>query len=70
MALFPITKLWKMVVNISRYVSTAQSELEIDLTSAHAELVGIENDIRTAKAKHNVFLKELGLPPLPSVDSE
>ena len=52
-------------LNISRYVSTAQSEVEIDLTATHAELVSIENDIRSAAAKHNVFLKELGLPPLP-----
>jgi type I restriction enzyme M protein len=57
-------------LNISRYVSTAQSELEIDLTATHAELVSIENDIRSAAAKHNVFLKELGLPPLPLVDSD
>lgn len=57
-------------LNISRYVSTAQSDLEIDLTAIHAELVSIENDIRSAAAKHNVFLKELGLPPLPLVDSD
>jgi type I restriction enzyme M protein len=57
-------------LNISRYVSTAQSAVEIDLTATHAELVSIENDIRSAAAKHNVFLKELGLPPLPSVDSD
>ncbi|HEX3525493.1 MAG TPA: type I restriction-modification system subunit M [Thermoanaerobaculia bacterium] len=52
-------------LNISRYVSTAQAEVEIDLKATHAELISIENDIRTATAKHNVFLKELGLPPLP-----
>jgi type I restriction enzyme M protein len=52
-------------LNISRYVSTAQSEQEIDLTAAHRELVEIENTIRTAKKTHNDFLKELGLPPLP-----
>jgi type I restriction enzyme M protein len=57
-------------LNISRYVSTAQSEVEIDLTATHDKLVSIENDIRSAAAKHNVFLKELGLPPLPSVDSD
>ena len=57
-------------LNISRYVSTAQSELEIDLTATHEELVSIENDIRNVTAKHNVFLKELGLPPLSSVDSD
>jgi type I restriction enzyme M protein len=55
-------------LNISRYVSTAQAEVEIDLKASHAELVSIEGEIRSATAKHNVFLKELGLPPLPSVD--
>ena len=57
-------------LNISRYVSTTQDEVEIDLTATHAELVSIENDIRTAAAKHNAFLKELGLPPLPATDSD
>jgi type I restriction enzyme M protein len=57
-------------LNISRYVSTAQSEAEIDLAATHAALVSIENDIRSAAAKHNVFLKELGLSPLPLVDSD
>jgi type I restriction enzyme M protein len=52
-------------LNISRYVSTAQAEEEIDLAATHAELVKIERDIREAKTKHNAFLKELGLPPLP-----
>jgi type I restriction enzyme M protein len=53
-------------LNISRYVSTAQDEVEIDLKATHDELVNIEGQIRTAAAKHNEFLKELGLPPLPS----
>jgi type I restriction enzyme M protein len=53
-------------LNISRYVSTAQDEAEVDLTATHAELVRIEKDIRKATAKHNEFLKELGLPLLPS----
>jgi type I restriction enzyme M protein len=57
-------------LNISRYVSTAQDEVEIDLKATHAELVSIEGEIRSATAKHNVFLKELGLPPLPSFDSD
>lgn len=52
-------------LNISRYVSTAEQEPEIDLAATHAELVKIEDAIRTATAKHNEFLKELGLPPLP-----
>lgn len=52
-------------LNISRYISTAQQETEIDLAATHGELVGIENAIRKATAKHNEFLKELGLSPLP-----
>jgi type I restriction enzyme M protein len=52
-------------LNISRYISTAQDEVEIDLAATHAEIVKAENDIRAATAKHNTFLRELGLPPLP-----
>lgn len=52
-------------LNISRYVSTAEDEVEIDLAATHRELVKIEQAIKTATAKHNKFLKELGLPPLP-----
>ncbi|WP_018124596.1 type I restriction-modification system subunit M [Desulfovibrio oxyclinae] len=52
-------------LNISRYVSTAKPEPEIDLKATHAQLVKAEKDIKTAKEKHNAFLKELGLPPLP-----
>jgi type I restriction enzyme M protein len=52
-------------LNISRYISTAVAELEIDLTATHDELVKIEESIRKAASKHNEFLSELGLPPLP-----
>jgi type I restriction enzyme M protein len=52
-------------LNISRYVTTAEQEPEIDLAATHAQLVAIEAEIRQATAKHNGFLKELGLPPLP-----
>ena len=52
-------------LNISRYVSTAEPEVEIDLKETHRELVKIEKSIEKAKAKHNEFLKELGLKPLP-----
>lgn len=52
-------------LNISRYISTAVAEAEIDLSATHAELVKIESDIAAAKAKHNAFLIELGLKPLP-----
>ena len=52
-------------LNISRYISTAVSEAEIDLDATHDELVDIEEAIAVAKAKHNGFLKELGLKLLP-----
>jgi type I restriction enzyme M protein len=52
-------------LNISRYISTAVGEEEIDLGATHQQLVEIEATIRAATAKHNQFLKELGLPKLP-----
>jgi type I restriction enzyme M protein len=52
-------------LNISRYISTAVGEAEIDLDKTHKELVDIEKAIAAAKDKHNVFLRELGLKPLP-----
>ena len=52
-------------LNISRYVSTAEAEEEIDLASVHAELVALEQKRKAALDKHNAFLRELGLPPLP-----
>jgi type I restriction enzyme M protein len=52
-------------LNISRYVSTAEDTVEIDLKAVHDNLVNIEKDIAAAKQKHNAFLVELGLPPLP-----
>ncbi len=52
-------------LNISRYISTAVGEEEIDLSATHAKLVGIEDAIQTAKDKHNGFLKELGKPLIP-----
>jgi len=53
-------------LNISRFVSTAQGKAEVSLAATHAELVRLEGEIRTATARHNQFLKELGLPLLPS----
>ena len=53
-------------LNISRYISTAVQEEEIDLTATHGRLVEIESAIQKATVKHNGFLKELGLPPLPA----
>ncbi len=52
-------------LNISRYISTAVGEDEIELNATHSDLVAIEKTIQAATAKHNKFLKELGLSPLP-----
>ncbi|MCA1964774.1 MAG: N-6 DNA methylase, partial [Prosthecobacter sp.] len=52
-------------LNISRYISTAVGEEEIDLAATHQSLVDIEKDIAKALKQHNAFLKELGLPLLP-----
>ena len=46
-----------------------RQEEEIDLAATHAKLVEIEKAIQKATSKHNEFLKELGLSPLPSPDS-
>lgn len=51
-------------LNISRYISTASAEAEIDLQTVNTELVALEKNIQEARDKHNAFLKELGLPPL------
>ena len=51
--------------NISRYISTAVGEAEIDLQAVNAELVTLAKDVEMARDKHNAFLNELGLPPLP-----
>lgn len=52
-------------LNISRYVSTAEDEKEVDLRSVHQQLVEIERDLVAAKQRHNAFLAELGLAELP-----
>ncbi len=51
-------------LNISRYVSTAVGEEQIDLEAVHQKLVEINKDIADATNRHNSFLKELGLPLL------
>jgi type I restriction enzyme M protein len=55
-------------LNISRYISTAVGEEEIDLAATNAEPVKIEDAIRKATKIHSKFLKALGLPALPSAD--
>ena len=52
-------------LNISRYISTAVGEEEINLADNLQRLIEIERAGSDAKAKHNAYLAELGLPPLP-----
>lgn len=52
-------------LNITRYVSTAEEEKEIDLAAVHAQLVALDAQAKAATDRHNEFLKELGLPLLP-----
>ena len=52
-------------LNISRYVSTAKSEKQIDIKEVNKKLVDIEKDIIKYTQEHNKFLEELGLDLLP-----
>lgn len=52
-------------LNISRYISTAVADEEIDLQAVNQELLSLAQNIENAKKKHNAFLKELGLSVLP-----
>ena len=56
-------------LNISRYISTAVGEEEISLDATQGELVAIEKTVQNVTHKHNGFLKELGLPPLPLAEA-
>jgi type I restriction enzyme M protein len=51
-------------LNISRYVSTSEDEVKIDLKEVNEKLISINESIKTNTDKHNEFLKELGLPPI------
>jgi type I restriction enzyme M protein len=57
-------------LNISRYISTALAEKEIDLGATHRELTNIEKSIRDLTGKHNAFLRQLNLPELPGSEAE
>jgi len=57
-------------LNISRYISTAKAEEEIDLYAVNKQLVELDKTIAAATEEHNKFLKELGLPLLPFGNSE
>jgi len=52
-------------LNISRYISTKEPEKEIILGDVHEDIEALDRDIKKATDKHNVFLGELNLPPLP-----
>ena len=52
-------------LNISRYVSTATAEDPINLQTVNANLVKLEESIVASTDRHNQFLVELGLLPLP-----
>ncbi len=49
-------------LNISRYVSTAEDEVQIDLNVVNESLTSINERIKNKTMEHNEFLKELGLP--------
>lgn len=51
-------------LNITRYVSLAKEEEPVSLEEVHSRLSDIEARCATAKARHNTFLKELGLPEI------
>ncbi len=48
-------------LNISRYVSTAIDEVQIDLQEVNSKLMDINKEIKASTEKHNEFLRELGL---------
>lgn len=48
-------------LNISRYVSTSEEEIKIDLKEVNTKLADINLTIAESTALHNQFLKELGL---------
>lgn len=52
-------------LNISRYISTATAEEDIDLALTHEKLVRLDMKVKSAIVEHNHFLEELGLPLLP-----
>ncbi|MCW8896748.1 MAG: type I restriction-modification system subunit M [Flavobacteriales bacterium] len=51
-------------LNISRYVSTSEDEVQIDLKDVNSKLTEINKSIKTNTDKHNEYLKELGLPTI------
>ena len=52
-------------LNISRYVSTAEPEEEVDLAAVHQRLADLRKQVRSAAKRHNGYLEELGVQTLP-----
>jgi type I restriction enzyme M protein len=51
-------------LNISRYVSTSEDEVQIDMDAVNNKLTSINESIKENTEKHNEYLKELGLKPI------
>ena len=51
-------------LNISRYVSTSEDEVQIDMDAVINKLTSINESIKENTEKHNEYLKELGLKPI------
>jgi type I restriction enzyme M protein len=51
-------------LNISRYVSTSEDEVQINLKDVNNKLTSINESIKENTDKHNEYLKELGLNPI------
>jgi type I restriction enzyme M protein len=49
-------------LNISRYVSTSEDEVKINLNDVNERIIEINEAIKTSTDEHNKYLKELGLP--------
>ena len=48
-------------LNISRYISTATPEEEIDLQAVHQQLATLEDQIAEATQRHNAFFAGIGV---------
>jgi hypothetical protein len=56
-------------LNISRYISTAVSETEIDLEATLASIHKLDAAVRATTAAHSACVAELSLPLLPKKQS-
>jgi type I restriction enzyme M protein len=52
-------------LNISRFVSTAKPEEEVDLAAVHQRLTDLRKQAGSAAQRHNGYLEILGVPTLP-----